>query len=354
MIWSWRGETSDELLVWEDAQWVEAERELRLEVFENLSPAGEVLITGGGDYLYSWRPQRSDPSGLDEAVIFLLRWNENEGEGEIVAGPPDTFWPPGQWLTEERLADEDIVVWYVSILKGRKGDPWWCAPEPAPDFSPCAAEMRIVPIDEVVVAPPAEVSPTVEGEETAVPADTETAGTATPATPPATRPASTPQQLAATTVEEILQIAGCDNCHLIGELGEAGKVGPDLSSIGILAADRVPGQSAEEYLRTSIVDPEAFLAGECPNGPCLGGIMPGDYSSRLTEEQIDTMVNFLLEQRAGAEPGETDGEQASPDGGMSPVVTAVIIIGGLALVGMIAFVVARRRGEREDDLDNEG
>ena len=90
-------------------------------------------------------------------------------------------------------------------------------------------------------------------------------------------PTSTPRPVAGDTAEEIARISGCDNCHLIGDMGEAGKVGPDLSSIGVLASQRVPGESASEYLRASIVDPEAYIAPDCPNGPCLEGIMPGDY-----------------------------------------------------------------------------
>ena len=124
------GPENEELLVWEDDQWVEAETEMSLPLFESLSPDGEVLITGAGQFRYRWLPLPTDPLGDDDGQMFLIRWNEGQGEGEIIAGPPDSFWPPRQWLSGETLTDENIVIWYIPILHGKKGDPWWCAPEP--------------------------------------------------------------------------------------------------------------------------------------------------------------------------------------------------------------------------------
>jgi len=59
--------------------------------------------------------------------------------------------------------------------------------------------------------------------------------------------------------------------------------------------------SAEAYIRQSILEPNAYLAPECPNAPCLPNIMPQNFSSRLSPAQIDTMVAFLLAQQ-GPEP----------------------------------------------------
>jgi hypothetical protein len=345
------GQENEELLVWEGGEWVEAETEMELPLFESLSPDGEALITGGGKYRYIWLPRETDPFGNDEGRIFLLRWNEGEGEGEIVAGPPDSFQPPTQWLNDESLSNENIVVWYVSILKGTKSEPWWCAPEPAPDFSPCDAEMRIEPIVEPTPTATAttELTGTVEATTpgAASPTPTPTVEPTASATP--TRPAEltrgptpTPRPVAGETAEEIARVSGCDNCHLIGEIGEAGKVGPDLSSIGILAAQRVPGESATDYLRTSIVNPEAHLAPDCPNGPCLDGIMPVDYGERLTAGQIDTLVDFLLEQRAPTSL-ETGPDEA-PQTTLSPVVLAAIIGVALLIVAVVVLVFLRLPG----------
>ena len=76
------GPENEELLVWEDGQWVEAETEMSLPLFESLSPEGEVLITGAGQFRYRWLPLPTDPLGADDGQMFLLRWNEGEGEGE--------------------------------------------------------------------------------------------------------------------------------------------------------------------------------------------------------------------------------------------------------------------------------
>ena len=347
------GLENEELLVWENDQWVEAETEMSLPVFESLSPDGEVLITGAGSYRYRWLPLKTDPLGDDEGKIYLLRWNEDEGEGEIVAGPPDTFFPPAQWLTDESLPDENIVVWYVSILNGKKGDPWWCAPEPAPEFSPCDAEMRIEPIVEVVPTATPTAEPTGAGETSTPPTASVTptqtveptaTRTPTPMSELTTAVTSTPRPVAGDTAEEIARISGCDNCHLIGDIGEAGKVGPDLSSIGVLASQRVPGQSAAAYLRTSINDPEAYLALDCPNGPCMGSIMPGDYADRLTAEQTDMLVDFLLEQKAGAAPESEAGTGQAPADWVLP---AAIIL-GIVLILIVVFGLLRLRGKRGD------
>ncbi|NPA06564.1 MAG: hydrogenase iron-sulfur subunit [Chloroflexi bacterium] len=81
--------------------------------------------------------------------------------------------------------------------------------------------------------------------------------------------------------------AGCRLCHSL----EPGVqlVGPSLAGIGTRAATRVPGMTAEEYLYQSIVDPDAYVV---PGYPA--GLMPPDARERLTEEQIQDLVAFLL------------------------------------------------------------
>lgn len=90
--------------------------------------------------------------------------------------------------------------------------------------------------------------------------------------------------------------AGCITCHSL----EAGKVlvGPSMAGIASRAGNTVPGQSAEEYLRTSIVDTNAYLAKGCnvnaPEEPCAANLMPADWAQKLTPEQIDDLVAYLL------------------------------------------------------------
>jgi hypothetical protein len=66
-------------------------------------------------------------------------------------------------------------------------------------------------------------------------------------------------------------------------------VGPSLADIGSQADKRVSGLSAQEYLRQSIVDPNAYtLEGFAAN------VMPMVWSDELTEEQVDDLIAFLL------------------------------------------------------------
>jgi len=90
--------------------------------------------------------------------------------------------------------------------------------------------------------------------------------------------------------------AGCVGCHTIpGIPGATGRVGPDLSQIGVHAAQRRPGLSAEEYLRESILDPNAFLAPECPAGPCPAGVMLQSFAASLSSQDLDAIVAYLLQ-----------------------------------------------------------
>ncbi|MCB0155293.1 MAG: c-type cytochrome [Anaerolineae bacterium] len=90
----------------------------------------------------------------------------------------------------------------------------------------------------------------------------------------------------------VVNAAGCQACHTIPGIPNAvGQIGPDLSNIGTNAATRREGYSAEQYIRESLVEPGAFTAPDCPTGPCVAGIM---VIPPLTDEQIDTMVNYLL------------------------------------------------------------
>lgn len=90
--------------------------------------------------------------------------------------------------------------------------------------------------------------------------------------------------------------AGCTTCHSL-EPGKA-LVGPSMAGIATRAATTVPGQSAEEYLHQSIVDTNAFLAKGCnandPEAQCVAGIMPQDWPQKLSAQEIDDLVVYLL------------------------------------------------------------
>jgi hypothetical protein len=126
-------------------------------------------------------------------------------------------------------------------------------------------------------------APTTTNAVTATEATTATSDTAAVAAVP---------ELAA--VEPIVIKAACIGCHVIPGIPAAvGQVGPDLSNIGVDGATRIPGYTAEQYIRESLLNPNAFIAPECPTGPCLPNLMVQNLGDTLTAEEIDTLVAYL-------------------------------------------------------------
>ena len=278
------GAEDDRVWLWQDNTWADLTNEQELYPFvDGLGPDGFKLATGDGDLFYRWTMLPTDPLGLDEAYFFVLKDNEAEGEGPLSPGPGDTYQPPRQWLNDESVAGEDIVLWFVPLLKTKQTAPIWCLPDPEPGINQCEAILRVEVTDELPQPAAEELSAI---EPTATPIATVIAQ------PPAATP--TPRPVEGNSVEEIILNAGCGACHAIGPIGEGRKVGPDLSAIGYEATGRIPGMSAADYLRQSIVEPNFALAPTCPNGRCLPNIMPQDYDQRLTPAQVELMVNYLL------------------------------------------------------------
>lgn len=83
----------------------------------------------------------------------------------------------------------------------------------------------------------------------------------------------------------LVQVKGCVGCHAIGGLSTM-SVGPDLRALPTVAGARVPGLSAEAYLRESIREPQAFVVPGYTHVdmPQLG----------LTNAEIDAVVALLL------------------------------------------------------------
>jgi mono/diheme cytochrome c family protein len=81
--------------------------------------------------------------------------------------------------------------------------------------------------------------------------------------------------------------AGCITCHSL-EAGEV-IVGPSMAGIGSRAGSTVAGQSAEAYLKDSILNPDAHLVDDFP-----AGTMPQVWGDELNGEQVDQLIAYLL------------------------------------------------------------
>ena len=75
---------------------------------------------------------------------------------------------------------------------------------------------------------------------------------------------------------------GCGGCHTLAAANAGGTVGPDLDEV-------LPGQPESE-IEESIVDPEAKIAEGYP-----AGVMPQEFGSKLSEEELKELVKFLSE-----------------------------------------------------------
>lgn len=108
-----------------------------------------------------------------------------------------------------------------------------------------------------------------------------------------------PESQLVTVGGELFKSEGCTSCHTI-EGVSTGQVGPNLTHIGTEAGERAAAagvESAEEYIRQAIVDPNAFIAPACPLGPCPPGVMPQAFGQVLSEERIKALVTYLLDQK---------------------------------------------------------
>jgi cytochrome c oxidase subunit 2 len=89
------------------------------------------------------------------------------------------------------------------------------------------------------------------------------------------------QEGGATEGAAVFENAGCSGCHTLAAAGSTAQVGPDLDKVLV-------GRDAE-FVRQSIVDPDAVVAeGYQP------GVMPKDFGDRLSQEQLDGLVEYLL------------------------------------------------------------
>jgi cytochrome c oxidase subunit 2 len=88
------------------------------------------------------------------------------------------------------------------------------------------------------------------------------------------------------SVDEIVASYGCGACHVIA--GQAGAVGPDLSTIG--------ASRDSDYLRRAILDPNAEIAEGYPPG-----LMPTTYGAQFYAQELELLVNYMKASMAGTD-----------------------------------------------------
>jgi cytochrome c oxidase subunit 2 len=80
--------------------------------------------------------------------------------------------------------------------------------------------------------------------------------------------------------------AGCGGCHTFKPAGTDAQVGPDLDNL--VADAKKAGEPEDQYIRQSIVDPNAVVvSGYQP------GVMPTTFGKTLSAEELSGLVAFL-------------------------------------------------------------
>lgn len=85
----------------------------------------------------------------------------------------------------------------------------------------------------------------------------------------------------------VFESFGCRGCHKVN--GQGGSAGPDLSDMGRLAGTLRPGMNGEAFLREAILRPDALVEEGYQTG-----VMPQDYGQKLSGQELDDLVAYLL------------------------------------------------------------
>ena len=87
---------------------------------------------------------------------------------------------------------------------------------------------------------------------------------------------------------------GCGGCHQLADAGSSGTTGPSLDELAESVRTNGGGKSPDEYIRESIESPDAVVVEGFAEGT-----MPQNFGDTLTDEQIDALVKYLLDQGGG-------------------------------------------------------
>jgi cytochrome c oxidase subunit II len=94
---------------------------------------------------------------------------------------------------------------------------------------------------------------------------------------------------AAASPAAIFKNNGCSACHTFSAIpGAVGKVGPDLDHLKTYAAKA--GQPLDDFIRTSIVNPDAYIAPGYQKG-----VMPPNFGTQIPAKELDSLVQYLAQ-----------------------------------------------------------
>jgi mono/diheme cytochrome c family protein len=85
---------------------------------------------------------------------------------------------------------------------------------------------------------------------------------------------------------------GCTSCHTLKAAKATGKIGPDLDKLPAEAARAK--QPLASFVKTSIVDPNAYIEPGFPKG-----VMPQTFGKTLTAQQLAALVQYLIASSKG-------------------------------------------------------
>lgn len=89
---------------------------------------------------------------------------------------------------------------------------------------------------------------------------------------------------------------GCAACH--GNIDEAGSnaVGPWVGTWQAEAGNKIEGYTAADYVYESILLPSAYIAQNCPTGPCNGppSGMPDNFGARMSNQDLADVMAYVL------------------------------------------------------------
>ncbi len=86
--------------------------------------------------------------------------------------------------------------------------------------------------------------------------------------------------------------AGCSSCHNFDEAAGKNDKAPYTQGTATRAETRVAGMSAEEYIKESILNPNAYVVENYKEGD-----MYQNWAKELNEQQIADLVAYLLTEK---------------------------------------------------------